>query len=87
MKVVVCKVCGSPDLMVEINIKIIAPLVAKTGAVKLAHMKFGQPNIKDAWETDGSTGEKRVVRGPVVCPVCTARYTYTMKSSDPLTRI
>jgi len=77
-----CKNCGSAELYAEVHITVYAPLTAKGGGVKFVGLKFGQIDVKNAWELEN--GEKKKVRSPVVCAGCSSRYSYVTGSKDPL---
>lgn len=69
--------------MAVITPRIVAPLAAKGGTIKVASLKFTQIDIKNAWD-NGAGGTPQRVRSPILCSECESEHHYVVGDSKPL---
>lgn len=78
-----CPNCNHDELIALITLEVPVPLAKKGGGIKTAGVPMTHQILKDQWGLDAK-GDKKKIRGPIVCPMCDTELVYVSGSNTPL---
>ena len=67
--------CKSTNLLCRVQAVLMAPLTQRGGSLAMKGIAVGQKDIKDWWDKTLS-GNKKMIRGPIVCADCDTEHVY-----------
>lgn len=70
-----CLSCKTGTLLARVSAILMAPLAQRGGSIAMKGVAVKQTEIKDWWDKD-LVGDKRMIRGPIICADCDAEHVY-----------